>query len=46
MFLYWLLVGFCASFGQAGRWPALLAVTFPHLVSGTGVLGLLRYVTK
>jgi lipopolysaccharide export system permease protein len=46
MFLYWLLVGFCASFGQAGRWPALLAVTFPHLVSGAGVLGLLRYVTK
>jgi len=46
MFIYWLLVGFCASFGQAGRWPVLLAVTFPHLVCGAAVLGLLRNVTK
>ena len=38
MFAYWLFFGFCASFGQAGRWPALLAVTFPHLVFGAAAL--------
>ena len=44
MFAYWLFIGFCASFGQAGRWPALLAVTFPHLICGVATLGLLRRV--
>ncbi len=46
MFAYWLFIGFCASFGQAGRWPALLAVTFPHLICGAAALGLLRHVTR
>ena len=46
MFAYWLFIGFCASFGQAGRWPALLAVTFPHLICGAAALGLLRRVTR
>ena len=46
MFGYWLFVGFCASFGQAGRLPALLAVTFPHLICGAAALGLLRHVTR
>lgn len=46
MFAYWLFFGFCASFGQAGRWPPLVAVTFPHLIFGAGVLALLRHVTR
>ena len=46
MFAYWLFFGFCASFGQAGRWPALWAVTFPHLVFGGVALWLLRRVTR
>ena len=46
MFAYWLFIGFCASFGQAGRLPALLAVTFPHLICGAAALGLLRHVTR
>lgn len=46
MFAYWLFFGFCTSFGQAGRWPPLLAVTFPHLVFGVVALSLLRRVTR
>jgi len=46
MFCYWLLFGLCASMGQAGRWPALLAVTLPHLVFAAGALSLLRRVTR
>ena len=46
MFVYWLFFGFCASFGQAGRLPPLLAVTFPHLVFGGLALGLLRQVSR
>jgi lipopolysaccharide export system permease protein len=46
MFGYWLFFGLCASMGQAGRWPPLLAVTFPHLVFGGVALGLLRQVTR
>ncbi len=46
MFCYWLFFGFCASFGQAGRFPPLLAVIFPHLVFGGLALGLLRQVTR
>jgi lipopolysaccharide export LptBFGC system permease protein LptF len=45
MFIYWLFFGFSASFGQAGRWPPLWAVTCPHLVFGGLALGLLRRVT-
>ena len=46
MFAYWLFFGFCASFGQAGRWPPLMAVTLPHLVFGGGALLLLRRVIR
>jgi lipopolysaccharide export system permease protein len=46
MFLYWLFFGFCASFGQAGSIPPLLAVVAPHLAFGTGALVLLRQVTR
>ncbi|MCX5891978.1 MAG: LPS export ABC transporter permease LptG [Deltaproteobacteria bacterium] len=46
MFGYWLFVGFCANFGAAGRLPALLAVSFPHLICGAAALGLLRRVTR
>jgi lipopolysaccharide export system permease protein len=46
MFAYWLLYGFSVSYGQAGRWPALWAVTFPHLVFGGLGWGLLRQVTR
>ena len=34
MFVYWLFFGFCASFGQAGSIPALVAVIAPHLAFG------------
>ncbi|HEY9072921.1 MAG TPA: LptF/LptG family permease, partial [Desulfobaccales bacterium] len=46
MFCYWLFFGLCASMGQAGRWPPLLAVTLPHLVFAAGALSLLRRVTR
>ncbi len=46
MFGYWLFFNFGASFGQAGRLPALLAVTIPHVVFGGASLGLLRQVTR
>jgi lipopolysaccharide export system permease protein len=46
MFVYWLFFGFCASFGQAGRLPPVLAVTLPHLVFGGLALGLLRQVSR
>jgi lipopolysaccharide export system permease protein len=46
MFVYWLFLGFCTSFGQAGSIPALLAVIFPHLAFGLAVVGLLRQVTR
>lgn len=34
MFIYWLGVGLSTSLGQAGRWPAALAVWWPHLFVG------------
>jgi lipopolysaccharide export system permease protein len=46
MFVYWLFFGFCASFGQAGSIPALLAVIAPHLAFGAVAAGLLRQVTR
>jgi len=46
MFAYWLFFGFCVSFGQAGRWPVLLAVSAPHLTFGAVALVLLRRVTR
>ncbi len=46
MFGYWLFYGFCASFGQAGRWPVLLAVSAPHLMFGGLAVVLLRQVTR
>jgi lipopolysaccharide export system permease protein len=46
MFVYWLFFGFCVSFGQAGRWPAALAISLPHLIFGLLALGLLRQVTR
>ena len=46
MFIYWLFFGFSSSFGQAGRWPILWAVSCPHLVFGGLALGLLRRVTR
>ena len=46
MFAYWLVFGFCDSFGQAGNLPPLLAVIAPHLAFGTLALMLLRQVTR
>jgi lipopolysaccharide export system permease protein len=46
MFIYWLFLGFCLSFGQAGQLPVLLAVTLPHLVFGTVAYLMLRRVIK
>jgi lipopolysaccharide export system permease protein len=46
MFAYWLFYGFCASFGQAGRWPVFLAVLTPHLFFGGLALLLMRQVTR
>jgi len=46
MFGYWLFYGFCASFGQAGRWPVFLAVSVPHLIFGGLAATLIRQVTR
>jgi lipopolysaccharide export system permease protein len=46
MFGYWLFFGLCTSFGEAGRWPLLWAVTIPHLGFGAITLGLLRQVAR
>lgn len=46
MFGYWLFFGFCASFGQAGTLPPLLAVVVPHLAFGALDLMLLRQVAR
>lgn len=46
MFGYWLFFGLCTSFGEAGRWPILWAVTIPHLGFGGAALGLLRQVAR
>jgi len=46
MFGYWLFFGFCASFGQAGNLPPLLAVITPHLVFGALAFILLRQVIR
>jgi lipopolysaccharide export system permease protein len=46
MFGYWLFFGFCASFGQAGRWPVFLAVSTPHVIFGGLALLLMRRVTR
>lgn len=46
MFAYWLFFGFCVSFGQAGRWPVLLAVFLPHLAFGALAVPMLRRVTR
>ncbi len=46
MFGYWLFFGFCASFGQAGTLPPLLALITPHLAFGALALMLLRQVTR
>ena len=46
MFLYWLFFGFCASFGQAGSIPALLAAIAPHLAFGAVAARLLSQVTR
>jgi lipopolysaccharide export system permease protein len=46
MFGYWLFFGFCASFGQAGSIPPVLAVILPHLAFGTLAVILLRQVTR
>jgi lipopolysaccharide export system permease protein len=46
MFGYWLFFGFCASFGQAGDLPPLLAVITPHLAFGVLDFILLRQVAR
>jgi lipopolysaccharide export system permease protein len=46
MFGYWLFFGFCASFGQAGSIPPLLAVIAPHLAFGAVAAVLMRQVTR
>ena len=46
MFGYWLFFGFCASFGQAGSFPPLLAVIVPHLAFGAVAMVLLRQATR
>ena len=46
MFGYWLLVGFCASLGQAGRWPILWAIWMPHGAFGLLATGLWRRVSR
>lgn len=46
MFAYWLLLGFSASLGVAGRWPILLAAWLPHLIYGTGAVLSLRRATR
>ncbi|RJR46279.1 MAG: LPS export ABC transporter permease LptG [Deltaproteobacteria bacterium] len=46
MFGYWLLFGLCTSFGEAGRWPLLLAVTLPHLGFGAVAFVLARQVAR
>jgi lipopolysaccharide export system permease protein len=46
MFGYWLFFGFCASFGQAGNLPPLLAVITPHLAFGILDFMLLRQVAR
>ena len=46
MFLYWLFFGFCASFGQAGSIPVMLAVIAPHLAFGAVAARLLHQVVR
>lgn len=42
MFAYWLLLGFCTSLGQAGRWPVFWAAWLPHILLGTVAVAVLR----
>jgi len=46
MFTYWLVMGFAASLGQAGRWPILWAAWLPHLIYGTMAVMILRRTTR
>jgi LPS export ABC transporter permease LptG len=46
LFLYWLVLGFANSLGQAGRWPILGAVWLPHLMFGILALTLFRGVVR
>jgi lipopolysaccharide export system permease protein len=46
MFFYWLFLGFCLSFAQAGQLPTALAVILPHLAFGGLALGMVRQITK
>lgn len=41
MFLYWLIFGLSVSLGQAGRWPVLWSVWWPHAFFGLLAGGLL-----
>jgi lipopolysaccharide export system permease protein len=34
MFLYWLIFGLSVSLGQAGRWPIIFSVWWPHALFG------------
>jgi lipopolysaccharide export system permease protein len=43
MFLYWLIFGLSISLGQAGRWPILISVWWPHgLFGALGIVLLSR----
>ena len=46
MFGYWLLFGFCTSFGRAGHWPVLLADWLPHVGFAAATIYLLRKVSR
>lgn len=46
VFLYWLVLGFASSLGQAGRWPLFLAAWLPHLSFGLLALALLRRAVR
>jgi lipopolysaccharide export system permease protein len=46
MFGYWVILGFCISLGQAGRWPVVVAAWLPHISFASLALVLLRQVTR
>lgn len=46
MFVYWLILGFSTSLGQAGRWPVIWAAWLPHVLFGMAAIFTLRQATR
>ncbi len=46
MFIYWLIFGLSVSLGQAGRWPVLWSVWWPHVFFGLLAVVLLSRASR